>query len=539
MLRTTILALSALAAQAHAVDMTSTPKEIAAAALGTQPGSAAVGIARGAAASFGEAGATGVTAGAPVLYEIGSISKVFTGLLLAQAVEKGDLSLDDKLGKLLPGQTMQPDVAAITLRQLITHSSCLPRLPPGLRTGETGDPYSAVDRAALMTALGNTKLRQAPPCVADYSNYGVGLVGDLLSMHYKKSWEELVKERIAAPVGMKNTLQALGERKNQLAAPYRGKDKSGPWEFAALSGAGGLRSTTADMVSFGRALLAGRRGPLGAAAERALQPLGRMDGNDIGYAILMRGPADHRTYFHNGATNAYKSWFMFMPDTKEVLTMLTSNGEAPIEKVANELMAARYPLAKAPAKPYVAADPGEAAGVYRLSPRSAYTFVEQDKVLYSRSTSQWFNALTPTGPDTFVHEASSAQYVFKRENGKIVGVTLNQRGAQQDAARTAEAAPAVAKVPGVTKEGIAGFYRAAMGEQKLNFEVVAEDGQMRLRLNDQPMLPVYPVAGKPDRFAPDNVPVAFQFERGADQAFNALVLMQGGQEIRAVRDMAQ
>ena len=129
--------------------------------------------------------------------------------------------------------------------------------------------------------------------------------------------------------------------------------------------------------------------------------------------------------------------------------------------------------------------------------------------------------------------------MFRREGEKIVGVTLNQRGAVQEAARSAEPAPAVAKVPGVTKEGIAGFYRATMGEQKLSFEVVAEDGQMRLRLNDQPMLPVFPVAGKPDRFAPDLIPVEFQFERGADKAFNALLLLQGGKEVRAERDTAQ
>ncbi len=94
--------------------------------------------------------------GAPPLFEIGSISKVFTGLLLAQAVERGDLGLDDRLGDVLAGKVAfsSPAVASITLRQLVTHSSCLPRLPPDFRdAGPPESPYRRYDRPRMWAAL--------------------------------------------------------------------------------------------------------------------------------------------------------------------------------------------------------------------------------------------------------------------------------------------------------------------------------------------------------------------------------------------------
>jgi D-alanyl-D-alanine-carboxypeptidase/D-alanyl-D-alanine-endopeptidase len=533
-------AIAAPTLRAQALDLKTDPNKLAAETRGTQPGSVTVGIARGKDEVFGVSGESGAEAGQPVLYEIGSISKVFTGLLLAQAVEKGELSLDDNLGKLLAGQVaMQPEVAAITLRQLVTHSSCLPRLPEGAWTDEMRDPYRNVDRAMLWDALAKTKLKQAAPCAGDYSNYGFAVLGETLSVHYKKPWETLVIERIAAPLDMKDTLQHLGGKQARLAKPWRGDKEWSPWEFQSFAGAGALRSTAPDMLKFGRAMLAGRNGPLGAAAERAVQPLGRMAGLEIGYAVMMRGPAERRTYFHGGATGAYRAHWMVLPDTNEVLVVLSANSSVNIEKVADAVLSERYKLAK-PSSPAVAvANPAEYNGVYRINPKMAMSFVAQNGIVYGRMTGQLFNPLAPTTADAFIHEKASAEFSFRRENGKIVGVTLRQRGNTIEGKRTGEAGPTVAMIEGITQEAFGGRYRMIENGEPAEFEVRAREGQLLVKLEKQPMVGVQPVAGKPDRFAYDVVEAEIQFERGEDKKVSALVLYQNGKVLRAERQAAQ
>jgi len=538
-----VIALAAAAApalHAQALDLKTDPNKLAAETLSKQPGSVTVGVARGADEAFGAAGQTGAEAGKPVLYEIGSISKVFTGLLLAQAVEKGELSLDDNLGKLLAGEVkLQPEVAAITLRQLVTHNSCLPRLPAGEWSDDTPDPYRGFSRAMLWDALEKTQLKQPPPCAGEYSNFGFAVLGETLSVRYKTPWETLVIERIATPLGMKDTLQHLGDRQPRFAKPWRGAKEWSSWDFQSFAGAGALRSTAPDMLKFSRAMLAGRKGPLGGAAERALQPIGSMAGMDIGYAVMMSGPAERRTYFHGGGTGGYRAHWMILPDTNEALVVLASNSGADIEKVPNAVISERYKLAR-PAAPAVAlSNPAEYNGVYRVSPKLAMTFVAQNGKLYGRMTGQLFNALAPSGADTFINERAGAELSFKRENGKITAVTLRQRGNTMEGKRSAEAAPAQAMMEGVTQEAFGGRYRMIDNGTPAEFEARVRDGQLLLKLEQQPMVGVQPVAGKPDRFAYDVVDAEVQFERGADNKIVALLLHQNGRVLRAERQAAQ
>jgi CubicO group peptidase (beta-lactamase class C family) len=520
--------------QAAPLDLKTDPNQLAAEVRGALPGSVAVGVLRGGVESFGAAG----DAGQLPLYEIGSISKVFTGLLLAQAVEKGELSLDDTLGKLLAGKAaLRPDVAGVTLRQLVTHTSCLPRLPKGEWSDDMKDPYRDFSRAMLWKALSETELKRTPPCEGDYSNFGLAVVGELLSERYAKPWETLVIERIAAPLGMSDTKQHLGDKETRLAKPYSGKKEAGPWTFQAFAGAGSLRSTTPDMLKFSRAMLAGRNGPLGAAAERALQPLARFGGGEIGYAVMMRGPASKRSYYHGGATGGYRAHWMILPDSQEAVIVLASNGGSPVEKVSDAVLAERYKLA-APAASAAVANPAEYSGVFRISPKLAMTVVAQDGVVYIRMTGQSFNPVTPGAADTFVFEKAGAEFAFARENGKIASLTLRQNGNVFTGALSGEAPPVAAKFAGITKEAFGGRYKGKEGDAALDFDVQADDGQMRIRLNRQPMLGVYPMPDQPDRFTADVVAAEFQFERGEDKAVKAMVLHQNGKTIRAVREAA-
>ncbi|RYD63197.1 MAG: hypothetical protein EOP83_12755, partial [Verrucomicrobiaceae bacterium] len=147
------------------------------------------------------------------VFEIGSITKVFTGLLLADAVEAKKVRLDSTLKELLGDEVTfaDPDVAAITLVQLSTHTSGLPRLPDnmGWFIGLSNDPYKKYDRKDALKFLAKAELDHAPPFPASYSNYGVGLLGELLSGIQQKSYADLVAEKITGPLGMKDTVVVL------------------------------------------------------------------------------------------------------------------------------------------------------------------------------------------------------------------------------------------------------------------------------------------------------------------------------------------
>ncbi len=292
-----LLALG-LAVHAQGLSTATDPVALAKAALGPERGVAAVGIWRNGNATYGWVQDGAPEASAPTtpqqqpLFEIGSISKVFTGLLIAQAVEQGDLALGDTLGKLLQGKVSfaSPDVAAITLQQLLTHSSCLPRqYGKGLNGAAVVAQIREDDRAKLWAAQASQTVSRAPPCMALYSNYGFAVLGELLSDRYGKPWEDLVRERITGPLGMSDTVVTLGDKASRLTPPFDGRLDAPVWDMKAFAGAGGLRSTPHDMLLFGRAILAGRNGPLGAAAERLVTPLGTYEGGRIGHAIFVVG----------------------------------------------------------------------------------------------------------------------------------------------------------------------------------------------------------------------------------------------------------
>jgi CubicO group peptidase (beta-lactamase class C family) len=127
-----------------------------------------------------------------VLFEIGSITKVFTGLLLAQAVLEERLQLDDPIGPLLPASLdLAPEVAGITLRQLATHTSGLPRLPDNFDPANPFDPYADYGIDPLHAYLRDYRPVSAGPHLAAYSNLGTGLLGHLLERVYGQSYADL------------------------------------------------------------------------------------------------------------------------------------------------------------------------------------------------------------------------------------------------------------------------------------------------------------------------------------------------------------
>jgi hypothetical protein len=306
----------------------------------------------------------------------------------------------------------------------------------------------------------------------------------------------------------------------------------------AFAGAGALRSTVADLLRFSRAVLAGRNGPLGPAAERLLTPLGRIDTGEIGYGVWIRGPKERRSYFHEGWTSGYRSVWMVLPETREAFVMLTSNGQAQPWRVRNAIAAGHYPVT--PVTPVSVALPASAlapyAGVYRASSGSStFTFVLQEGTLYRRITGVAFQPLTPAGVDLLVDQNLGVTYQFTRDNGRPVSALFTQGGGAQTLVRTDAPTPDAARLPDEVVAAFAGqFVERRLLKANRVFDVQARDGQLAVKLNNQIRYPVFPVPGQRDRFAYDVVKAELQFERDATGQVVALVLHQNG-EFRAQR----
>jgi CubicO group peptidase (beta-lactamase class C family) len=160
-----------------------------------------------------------------VVFEIGSISKVFTGLLLAQAVIEKKLTFETTLKQALDTKQAFADekVAAITLAQLATHTSGLPRMPDNADF-TVADPYAAYDTKKLGDWLAGVKIDKAGPHDQSYSNAGVAILGHVIERALGDSWSNLVRDRITKPLGMHDTmLVPTAEMRQRLAPPFDGK----------------------------------------------------------------------------------------------------------------------------------------------------------------------------------------------------------------------------------------------------------------------------------------------------------------------------
>lgn len=546
-----LVCLAGICRLALALDLGTPPGELARMALGGEPGSASVAVWRGAqlgvatvrsgtAPASGAAGAAGVEDLAP-LYEIGSISKLFTGLLLAQAVEQGDLQLSDTLGSVLQGQVQfsSTEVAAITLQQLVTHGSCLPRQFGNVRGGDAiVAQITKATRAELWAALSAQKLTKAGPCPALYSNYGMSVLAEALSVRYGKPWPELVRERITAPLAMADTQVQLADKGARFVAAYAGRTPTGPWDMQAFVGAGGLRSSVQDLVRFGRALLQGRDGPLGAPAERFFTPLAAYDGGQIGYAVFIDGPPERRTFSHDGLTGGYRAVLRMHADTGEVMAAMASNRFAPLPRVNAELSQGRFPVESEAVSLAAGVKLADYAGSFRATAELVFHVAVDGGALLVRSDRNIFRAYVPVGPDRFTRPAGGARITFARSaGGQVQSLTLEQSGRVFQAARTD--APVVTQPimpPGVAAAYAGRYVATRLLRSAVEFNVQETEGQLMIRSTTVDWQPVFPVEGKADRFRYD-VPAQLQFERDAAGAVTGLVLLENG-ELRAARQTA-
>jgi len=275
-------------------------------------------------------GIAGLPLDGNTLFEIGSITKTFTGALLADMVARGEVKLEDPVAKYLPKTVRVPsrNGKQITLLDLATQSSGLPRLPTNMRPADFSNPYADYSVDKLYEFLSSYTLTRDPGEKYEYSNVGVGLLGHVLSLRAGKSYEKILTERILEPLGMRDTRIELTPPMKQRVA--QGFDALGTptrsWDLPTLAGAGALKSTANDMLRFLAANLDSTSTSIGRVLASAKTPRHDADrpGNSIGLGWHIVNVYGTSATWHNGGTGGFRT-FIGLDDVRHRGVVVLTN----------------------------------------------------------------------------------------------------------------------------------------------------------------------------------------------------------------------
>lgn len=274
------------------------------------------------------------------VFEIGSISKVFTAILLSDMALKGEVQLGDPIQKYFPDSVTMSAWKArdISLHDLARHTSGLPRMPDNLSPKDSHNPYADYTGKDLYDFLNRVEYENPPGTKAVYSNLGFGLLGHLLGRKAGSNFEGTVIARICEPLQMTDTAVTLTDgMKSRMAQGYRADGElNGRWEFTdAFAGAGGLCSTAHDMVKFLSANMGLVKTGVDEAilfAQQAHLPEDRLVNPDIllGWFVAPLGDEHLRVIHHSGETGGYHTFLGFNRE-RQIGTVVLFN--APVVKV--------------------------------------------------------------------------------------------------------------------------------------------------------------------------------------------------------------
>ena len=385
------------------------------------------------------------------IFEIGSITKVFTSLLLADMVGRGEVRLDDPVAKYLPGTVRIPerDGRAITLEDLSTHTSALPRIPLNLKPANIRNPYADYTVPQLYDFLSSYSLPRPIGTQFEYSNLGAGLLGHALAVKAGVDYESLVRDRILTPLRMADTTitLTLAQKAGLAHGHNQRRERTENWDVMTLAGAGALRSTARDMLRFLSAVAAAPEGPLGPALAR-MRSVERPGGLPnvamaLGWQVLKQ--PDLEVIRHGGATGGYSAFLGYVPSRRVGVVVLSTmaadaNG---LDDLGHHLLDARAPLSRPPVQRTRITLPAGAlaafAGRYQLAPGFVATVIHDGDRLFVQPANQPRHEIFAEGPRTFFATIADAQFIFDVDaTGRATSMTLVQATAKVTGPRLPE-----------------------------------------------------------------------------------------------------
>ncbi len=368
------------------------------------------------------------------LFDLGTLTKTYTGLLLAESVQRKEVDLDAPISDLMPPGVTIPtkDSVAITAKHLALHSAGLPRHPASLTSRKAPpDPFASYNDDALYQDLITTQLATTPGTEITVSDYGVGLLGFALGRKIGGGYGQALKTRVLDPLGLKDTFLTLpvGAAARKAIGTDDNLEPAPRWTWGVLAGAGALVSNARDCLKFLDAQLdaaAGSRGVLRPQIRLAQEPqLDRAGDNEaLGWLI---DPAGRRWY--DGRTSGFRTYMGFDPKTRRGVVVLASTSTTLIDFLGPALFDVLDNTAKPPAKAPTAAELAQYAGSYDFS-GTALSVVVAGKRLYLEGPNEPRHRMAPYGERGFWIEDLSAGAKFVVE-GDVVKALVFQVGGKK------------------------------------------------------------------------------------------------------------
>lgn len=472
------------------------------------------------------------------VFEIGSITKAFTGVLLADMVERGEVALDDPVQKYLPEGAKMPKHGdkQITLRDLATHRSGLPRLPDNLEPADPDNPYADYTEKRLLDFLGSHELTRDIGEKYEYSNLGGGLLGYALSRRAGKPYEQLVVELICTPLGMKSTRVTLtDDMKSRLAKGHSMGKQVKNWDLDALAGAGAIRSTPLDMVNFIEANFKAADTPISTALRASYKDrvATGTPGLSIGLGWHIWNKHGTEIVWHNGGTGGYRSFCGFAPGKKLGVVVLT-NSDFDLDGVGLHALEPKFEL---PAVKKTAKVAGTALddllGYYELQPEIIIHITREGDQLLAQLTGQPKFPVFAESESKFFFKVVDAQISFVRgADGKVDHLVLHQNG-NHKCEKLKDYKPTVQVEVPVDPKILAQYVGRYELKPGIEFDVKLEDGQLKVMLTGQPRFPVF--AKSENKFFYKVVEAQLTFKKDDAGKVTSLVLHQGGMDQTAKR----
>ncbi|WP_411767452.1 serine hydrolase [Winogradskyella sp. A3E31] len=372
------------------------------------------------------------------VYEIGSISKVFTTILLADEILKGKMKLSDPIQDYLPESVTVPvrNDKVITLKDLATHTSGLPRMPGNFKPADLKNPFADYSVKQLYDFLSNYELPRDIGSQYEYSNLGMGLLGHILELHTGKTYESLVVNRIAKPLDMADTqIEFTDKMKSHLAIGHNEQlETTSNWDITTLAGAGAIRSTTSDMVKFVKANLTDDGSDLYKAMALSHKIAYTNDAKTFNIGLGWHYSNGDSIVWHNGGTGGYRAFSGFLKDSNKGVVVFT-NSTFSVDNIGLKILGQPLEL-KIPEKrvyPEVVVLSNDIldsyVGKYQLTPQFFITVSRKDNQLVAQATGQPEFEIFPSADNEFFLKVVEASITFnKDEAGNIVSMTLHQNG---------------------------------------------------------------------------------------------------------------
>ena len=465
------------------------------------------------------------------LFEIGSVTKTMTAFLVADLIERGPWSLDDPLAKHLPPGNSVPRQGErqILLRDVLTHTSSLPGLPPGFNPKNPSDPYADLTEPALLAALGKVQLTRPIGSQFEYSNFAMMVLSSAVAHSHGSDFESALTRRLFVPLKMDG---AHVERPRAERPKATGHLPSGlptsDWHAPNnLAGVGMVRATLDDMVAYAQAHLGQGDASVVATLRLTQQPLRGTSAMNW----MLASVQGRDLIAHEGGTGGFSSLVVLEPKAQRAVVVLSDTsltdlgGLGPLGNALLDVgtVPLRPRLAMAPPAALLAAMPGE----YQFGGLSARLWLDSPRLMAQAEGQPAFELKYDSAGD-FYPEGFSALLSPQWANGKVERAVWRQGGGLLEVTRKGTQTALTATNP--RWKDLAGEYTLT---PQFKLRVFEEAGVLKVQGSGQAAIAAEMT--DTDTVAIKAVGAVIEFKRDSAGKVRSAVLRQGGQVIEGPR----